>query len=72
MAGAWGNDMDLERDDEEASRQRPPHRRHKAPVGECKYCDDERSRNADFHPPHDASPRCESGKHPHCTCDTCF
>ena len=21
---------------------------------------------------HDASDRCESGKHPHCTCDTCF
>ena len=25
-----------------------------------------------FGPPHDASPRCESGKRPHCTCDTCF
>lgn len=23
-------------------------------------------------PPHDASPRCESGKRNHCTCDTCF
>ena len=23
-------------------------------------------------PPHDASPRCESGKHPHCSCDICF
>lgn len=23
-------------------------------------------------PSHDASPRCESGKRPHCTCDICF
>lgn len=23
-------------------------------------------------PRHKASPRCQSGKHPHCTCDTCF
>ena len=23
-------------------------------------------------PPHDPSPRCESGKRPHCTCDICF
>jgi hypothetical protein len=26
----------------------------------------------DFGPSHDASPRCESGKRPHCTCSTCF
>lgn len=25
-----------------------------------------------FAPRHKASNRCESGKHPHCTCDTCF
>lgn len=25
-----------------------------------------------FGPYHDASPRCESGKRPHCTCDICF
>lgn len=25
-----------------------------------------------FHPPHKASSLCESGKHPHCTCATCF
>ena len=25
-----------------------------------------------FAPPHQPSPRCESGQHPHCTCDTCF
>ena len=23
-------------------------------------------------PPHDASPRCESGKRPNCSCDICF
>ena len=22
--------------------------------------------------PHEPSPRCESGKRPHCTCDVCF
>lgn len=25
-----------------------------------------------FAPRHKPSSRCESGKHPHCTCDTCF
>jgi hypothetical protein len=25
-----------------------------------------------FAPRHKASPRCESGKYAHCTCDTCF
>ncbi len=25
-----------------------------------------------FMPPHRASVKCESGKHPHCTCSTCF
>ncbi len=25
-----------------------------------------------FAPAHKASPRCQSGKRPHCTCDTCF
>lgn len=23
-------------------------------------------------PPHDASPHCQSGSYPHCTCDRCF
>lgn len=45
-------------------------RRHKLSAGQCPYCDRERD-NA-FHPPHDASDRCESGKHNHCTCSTCF
>jgi len=47
-----------------------PVRRQKAQSGECAYCDREGSNS--FHPPHDASPRCESGKHSHCSCDTCF
>ena len=25
-----------------------------------------------YGPPPDPSPRCESGKRPHCSCDTCF
>jgi hypothetical protein len=25
-----------------------------------------------FAPSHKPSPRCESGKRPHCTCDACF
>lgn len=47
----------------------PPIRRCLLPVGECAYCDANRD---EMMPPHDASSRCESGKHPHCTCDTCF
>jgi hypothetical protein len=27
---------------------------------------------APFAPDHKANPYCESGKHPHCTCDRCF
>ena len=44
-------------------------RRHKLPAGECKYCDGEKGT---FHPSHDASDKCESGKRAHCSCDTCF
>jgi len=47
----------------------PSTRRHKMPAGECPYCDSEKS---SFHPPHDASKRCKSGKRSHCSCDTCF
>ncbi len=46
--------------------------RHKAAPGECAYCDREREARNDFHPSHDASPRCESGRRDHCSCDTCF
>lgn len=47
-------------------------RRHQLPPGECIYCDDQRKGNTTFHPSHDASHRCESGKRNHCSCDTCF
>jgi len=47
-----------------------PIRRYRAPTGQCSYCDDHRDDT--MMPPHDASPRCESGKHQHCTCNTCF
>lgn len=35
----------------------------------CRLCIEYRGKAA---PPHAASPRCESGQDPHCTCDTCF
>lgn len=57
---------------EDGSSHTPLVRVHKAPVGVCKTCDEMRKEKSDFHPPHDASPRCESGKHNHCSCDTCF
>lgn len=44
--------------------------RHILPPGECVTCD--RHRGETMMPSHDASPRCESGRHNHCTCDTCF
>lgn len=47
-------------------------RRHRVPEGQCSYCDAERATQNQFHPPHDASYRCESGKHNHCSCDACF
>jgi hypothetical protein len=37
---------------------------------DCGYCQHEME--SDFFPYHDASNFCESGKHNHCTCDTCF
>lgn len=47
-------------------------RRHKLPHGECQYCDAERRDRSEFHPAHDASPNCQSGQRPHCSCDACF
>lgn len=47
-------------------------RRHKAAPGECAYCDREREQGNTFHPSHEASPHCRSGRHNHCSCDTCF
>lgn len=46
----------------------PPRRRQHVPG--CPTCD--RYPPTGFFPPHDASPRCESGGRDHCTCDTCF
>lgn len=46
-----------------------PVRRSRAPG--CATCDRDPGRRQ-MMPPHDASERCESGKHPHCSCDTCF
>lgn len=40
-------------------------------IAGCSECDLVQ-RHGGFGPPHDASPRCESGKHEHCTCDGCF
>lgn len=44
------------------------HRRHK--VEDCQTCKSQDEN--DFHPSHDASARCESGRHSHCSCDLCF
>ena len=35
----------------------------------CTYCDQQTTL---YFPSHDASPRCESGKHNHCSCNVCF
>ena len=42
----------------------------RVPLGECAYCD--KWGDDPMMPRHSASERCESGKRPHCTCDTCF
>lgn len=47
-------------------------RRYLLEPGECPYCDRLRDEKAYLYPPHDASQNCRSGKHSHCTCDTCF
>ena len=36
---------------------------------DCKLCEDYREQGG---PPHEPSPRCESGQRPHCSCDRCF
>lgn len=45
-------------------------KRYRLPPGECSYCD--AHANDTMMPPHDASSACESGGHPHCTCDFCY
>lgn len=47
-------------------------RRHCAAAGTCAICDAACAKDVTFHPPHDPSPRCESGKRAHCSCDICF
>lgn len=37
----------------------------------CSVCERIKA-DGGFGPSHDASPGCESGKHEHCSCDTCF
>jgi hypothetical protein len=56
-----------------AGKRKPENLRlHKASPGKCSYCDRERDAGISYHPPHDASEHCKSGKHPHCSCDICF
>jgi hypothetical protein len=43
-----------------------------APEGECNACDAHRANGDRDFPRHQASDRCESGHHNHCTCDTCW
>lgn len=38
----------------------------------CVTCDEDRAKGSWFFPAHYASSRCQSGRHPHCTCDTCW
>ena len=45
-------------------------RRHK--VDGCVYCERAKANRDKYHPYHDASTRCRSGGHDHCTCDTCY
>jgi hypothetical protein len=42
---------------------------HAETLRECSFCVEHAGKMA---PPHNASPRCESGGHSHCTCDRCF
>lgn len=48
----------------------PPPRRRIVTEQACRTCAE--LAQGGFGPSHDASPRCESGKRPHCTCDICF
>lgn len=46
----------------------PARRERRRRVDGCATC----ARDGRHGPSHDASERCESGGHPHCSCDTCF
>lgn len=59
------------------AKQPQPQSRHRAPEGECAYCDARRAEGSTFHPSHDPSPLCRNAaagrpSEPHCTCDACF
>lgn len=38
----------------------------------CITCEREMETGNSFFPSHNESSRCESGKHNHCSCDSCF
>jgi len=38
---------------------------------ECSFCQ-QAGRPGGYFPAHTAMPRCKSGRHNHCSCDTCF
>lgn len=38
----------------------------------CSFCQRMKEGGTSFFPNHHASSRCESGKHNHCSCDSCF
>jgi len=48
----------------------PPRRRRIVLEEGCQTCAE--IAQGGFGPSHDPSPRCESGKRPHCVCDVCF
>jgi hypothetical protein len=56
--------------DYNARRMQSLHDRRKYVDG-CKTCADIKAHEG-HGPSHDASARCESGCHSHCSCDTCF
>lgn len=47
-----------------------PVRRYILSGGQCVTCSQHMA--SEMMPPHDASPKCESGKRNHCSCDVCF
>lgn len=38
----------------------------------CAYCQKMAERQEKYFPKHDASDKCESGRHTHCTCEVCW
>lgn len=63
----WDHERDLRKHE---PRPTDPRVRALLVPGMCTYCDAHRADA--MMPPHDASFRCESGGHNHCTCDICF